>query len=658
MAVAAVRSLCQAAVQFSLRHTDRPDDRRRKKLLTPLFLVVTPFSFFVAIQGIEHPTRPFFIGIVGVSLSNTFSLAWLFLARSFPGHLIGSVAAWSTFCIMVTDITNGARSAPLRSWVFAVLILDVLLVVRAPDRYQHIALLLTVVWVVIYNVEGGYRLGLYDIDGFTEDSRAWDACSCADPPCAAGIEALTFALPCLLLVLLGDFLCTRGFAEGLQAEQAKVLAAVEVSEQVAAGLAGFDLDTAARALSSPGSELPDRLSANFNQLLRNLASYRPYLPESCFETDPFENARSDDSSGSASTDSKGTESRASSSPSAAAAGATFSRVSASFGALGVRRSSTGDSSSRFPRGASQNGEQTGLLAVRGGHVPQQRRVTLLARNSSGFLGAVQGGLAVSPWLEAEVQGFTEVARAQGGVTDLLSGDHFSASFGAVKAQGSQRNSATRAARLLAVPHASAAAATAEALPSTAAVVHGRALCGDFGSEQMQRFMVVGGLGAFVVAAERAAAAWSASVLIDSAVHDDAEALWSCRLRKRVTFAKHSSKPIGLWEVTGDRMVDNNPEEWMYQLENAQPNQWQPYNRAVELWCDGAAAEALGLIQQQLSGVVGVDADLGGALLAVRDHLQRGASPPVGSLAAAALAGDPAPLVPQRTAPPVTQGWPQ
>eukprot|EP01062_Namystynia_karyoxenos_P084188 TRINITY_DN9850_c0_g1_i2.p1 TRINITY_DN9850_c0_g1~~TRINITY_DN9850_c0_g1_i2.p1 ORF type:complete len:548 (+),score=103.57 TRINITY_DN9850_c0_g1_i2:462-2105(+) len=527
------------------------------------------------------------------------------------------------------------RSASPWSWV--VLIMDMFLALNVPWVYQRVTLSLTAVYILVVYAESGYRLGLFDIEGFIEEGGlAAENCECTDPPCGIGMNVFVY-VPCVLIILFGDFFCTRNFASGLRSEQAKVLAAVEVADQVAASLAGFDLATAEVALDNAGSALPPRLAQSFSHLLRNLASYRPYLPQSCFEQD-----------GGADSSPRGS---AASSQCLAAEQLSF----ASRGGISADHRPPGGSFNTQPRrsiassvalSATDRSSRTGseheapAREARTAHAPQHRRVTLLHWNSSGLLAALRETGEMNSWLSEAVERFSAAVRAQGGVAELLSGDHHSASFGALKAQGTQRTSATGAAVAL-------SGRDPAGLCHTAAVCHGRALCGDFGSAAAQRFMVIGGVSAFVVAEERAAAAWRVGVLIDAAVHADAEMLWSCRLRKRVSFPKFSQSLIGLWEVLGERLGERGPDEWMYELENAQPNPWRAYNDAVGRWCDGAVEQALGLIADALTKA-GPDCDpaVRDALLAARELAQEGAEPPVGQLTAAALAGCPAPLAPR------------
>eukprot|EP01062_Namystynia_karyoxenos_P020268 TRINITY_DN17684_c1_g1_i1.p1 TRINITY_DN17684_c1_g1~~TRINITY_DN17684_c1_g1_i1.p1 ORF type:complete len:170 (+),score=43.88 TRINITY_DN17684_c1_g1_i1:41-511(+) len=142
--------------------------------------------------------------------------------------------------------------------------------------------------------------------------------------------------------------------------------------------------------------------------------------------------------------------------------------------------------------------------------------------------------------------------------------------------------------------------------------------------------------------ERCAAAWGTPVLVDSAVHSDIEHTWSCRLRQCARFSKAAGpRPIGLWEVVCERTAGGGPEEWMYELERAQPNPWQLYNEVVHCWVKSGAVGALGLLcerrgQPEGGGVVHAE-----DIQALERRLREGAAAPHCDLSD--LAPTPAPL---------------
>eukprot|EP01062_Namystynia_karyoxenos_P018836 TRINITY_DN17009_c0_g1_i1.p1 TRINITY_DN17009_c0_g1~~TRINITY_DN17009_c0_g1_i1.p1 ORF type:complete len:643 (+),score=141.16 TRINITY_DN17009_c0_g1_i1:84-1931(+) len=609
---------CQALVARAAREGDDGDERKRKELLLPLFAIVSAVALiFEALHGRSSAEQPLLVGTIGRHIlalgSVTGLLAPLATRRLSVGFAVGLCVVFGVGTIL-TDYHFAAEKDRFRPWTFVVLIMDVHLALNLPRVWQHVVLHTTAAWVFLTYVDDSYHLGLFTVEGFSDRREVITDtfCSCAYPPCSANLFNVIFPY----VVLYIDFFATRGFADGMRAEQGKVLTAVVTAEQVAGALAAFDLGAAGAALDSTGAELPLPLSASFRRLLSNLARYRPYLPQSCFA--------------------EGDSGAHSSSASISSRAPTEHRSSGE--TLETRAHTDAPPASSSSRRSSRAVGAAPLLRTQ-----NQRRVTLLQRNSVGFLNAIRGqGDAVAEWLAAEVERFSYTVSQQGGVSDIISGDHFSASFGAIKVQGSQCTSATRAAMALAEDTTGPAVEEPLArLQSTAAVSCGRALCGSYGSATVQRFMVLGGVSSFVVAAERAAAAWGVAALIDSAVHADADALWSCRLRYCALCPKLNSRPVELWEVMEGRMQSGSNDEWMYELEAAKDNPWEGYNSAVGAWCAGTS-DALAAVAKGLDSSPGeVPA---AALRALRQALQEGAAAPAGELLATA---SPSPLVAQK-----------
>eukprot|EP01062_Namystynia_karyoxenos_P007061 TRINITY_DN12483_c0_g1_i1.p1 TRINITY_DN12483_c0_g1~~TRINITY_DN12483_c0_g1_i1.p1 ORF type:complete len:648 (+),score=106.95 TRINITY_DN12483_c0_g1_i1:82-2025(+) len=645
-----MRRLClQCLAEPVLRDSDTAEERRRKQIWVPTMVALVPCAIALAAGIVADNNFLHAIPIGGYICiaGNLVGLIVPFATRTVTLSLVIAVIFTLVAGLLVLDMGAAARMDSLRGWPWIVICMDLFLALNVPRTAQHIVLCVTALFVIVVHIEDGFRLGLYDIDGFSESpGDTAHACSCTNPPCGQGIEGM-FRVAGVLGILFIDFYATRDFAESMRTEQARVLASVDVAEQVAASLARFDLEAAHEVLhSAEDSELPKSLLASLLRILHNLSSYRPYLPQSCF-CEP-----TDGTSGDSDTE------RASSLRSAIGVPAPDG-CSAASGSAG-RRESNADTilSDSFmvsaPSGSivlSPGSSPMRVMMSPRMHVPQTRKATLLVRNICGFLSAARPHQLLVPWMAAEVERFADQVKAQGGVLDHLSGDHFSATFGALKAQGSQCLAAVQAA----VESTSTADRKVDsALQSTAAICSGHALCGDFGSATTQRFMVIGGVSAFITAVERAAAAWRVP-----AVRGDVEQFWSCRLRKCVIFPKLSASRIGLWEVLVQRLRGGESSEWMYELANARADLWGVYSDAVTSWCDGRAEAALVTVQEALrpEGSPGGDASVRLGLQALRQQLQLGASPPVGEVTAKALAGHPAPLVPREEVPGEEPGTP-
>eukprot|EP01062_Namystynia_karyoxenos_P060260 TRINITY_DN5179_c1_g2_i1.p1 TRINITY_DN5179_c1_g2~~TRINITY_DN5179_c1_g2_i1.p1 ORF type:complete len:657 (+),score=157.70 TRINITY_DN5179_c1_g2_i1:71-2041(+) len=617
--------LCRGIVSRALRDTDTPEVRRRKELVIPLLAVCAVPALIRTVMDTFGPQafRFRWYGSLIPGVACAFGVVWPIATGSFTLELLGYLGTASTLGVILQDWFN-ASGGSMRVWPIVILIMDLYLAVAVPKRFQMWAIHMTGLWLTVDVIERETRLGVYEVPGMTQTSRYEELCDCVSPPCGlkdfAGLPA---GVAAALLMLYADYFATRAFAEGLQSEKSLALASVRVADRVSEGLASFDLEVARLALAEAGDALPSGLRDSFEHLLANLASYLPYLPQSCLERDPVVQDPGVDMLGQSRDGSRRVLSTPRSSVQPAAEPSAATPLSSSASSSGSRRGSC-PSRPSVVRVASPSPP-----AVTRAHQPQYRRASALARNSCDFLrfAAQADWREVSSAVAAAVEHFIIVVSLQGGVTDLLSGDHLSATFGAVKVQGTHRLSAT-----------SAAAALSEPLPAygagrvTVAVCTGRALCGDFGSDTAQRFMVIGGLSAFLPVLERAAAAWGLGTLIDSGVQEDAQLHWDCRLRSMVLFPKLCTTLFGLWEVVGAKAAAECAAEWMYELQTALPNPWEPYNKAFALWCSRAVDyETLAAVS------VGLDTSSGAvkeALLTLRSNIQMGLPPPVGELAAA------------------------
>eukprot|EP01062_Namystynia_karyoxenos_P030112 TRINITY_DN2251_c2_g2_i1.p1 TRINITY_DN2251_c2_g2~~TRINITY_DN2251_c2_g2_i1.p1 ORF type:complete len:713 (+),score=181.08 TRINITY_DN2251_c2_g2_i1:72-2141(+) len=670
---------CQALLRLTWHPEDTAADRHRKEIFVPIAMTALPLiSFAWAMYFTSYFLQAYWFGCVLLFITFSVAVVVPFATRRLSIDFVGVVFVVWAIGMVLTDVTNAASAAPFRTWPVAIIIMDVYLALNIPRVYQYTVLTVISVWIVAYNTEDGYRLGLYDIPTFTEDGgTARERCTCADPPCASGLAVILVA-PLVLFVIYCDFFATRSFAEGVRTEQRKVWASVEVAERVAAGLVDFDLEEAASALDEADVELPPRLAESFRVLIKNLASYRPYLPHSVFEESGADlepdAGRAEQLRMPASTK----EMQLSNSSGLSCTPGLGQKTGSAFSHSRMMRSSLPSAASDpddatvpgspAARSRALSDSLSGPASACGSprstswalHVPQSRRVALLSSNCVGFLAAIaqvdQG--KVSLWIASEVEHFAVVIKAQGGVADLLSGDHLSASFGAVRTQGTHRASAAMAAVLLSVPPPAVECHPIELqmMRRTTVACCGRALCGDHGSASSQRFMVLGGVSAFLPAAERCAAAWGTPALIDSAVQADTEHLWSCRLRKLVSFPKLSREsPIGLWEVVSERLSvrpSRAGAEWMYELAEAPPNPWEPYNEALQRWAArGDVQDLLDAVGEGLDSPVGNTA-VAAALIALREYALSSGVPAVGALSPASFAGDPAPLCSPGSTPPV------
>eukprot|EP01062_Namystynia_karyoxenos_P058454 TRINITY_DN4999_c1_g2_i1.p1 TRINITY_DN4999_c1_g2~~TRINITY_DN4999_c1_g2_i1.p1 ORF type:complete len:743 (+),score=143.18 TRINITY_DN4999_c1_g2_i1:74-2230(+) len=668
-------------LRWLVRRVELPGDsaieRRAKEILVPVLLVVGVFCGLSSLAVWGQRMTYYYTGLL-MSLIDLGLLAWVQFTQRLPISVVEMFLLLSTLSTVLGEWgMRAAMSFPL--WPFVVLVMDIALAIGIRLRIQFYALSITVIGLIILAMEDTFRLGLYDIDGWTQadETLLRERISCSDPPCSFRLASSIVGFCVGLIVLFVDYHATRGFAEGMQMQTGRLIASVNLAEQIADSLARFDLESAQRSLDDHNKALPEVLSRSFSRLLGNLASYRPYLPQSCLATDDgdgmehsnesansgasrvstfrqptWDSAKADAVRKSVLAPNRGRQERKLTLQPARAA----ARLSSSWRS-GSRRSSAASDAS--PRRGSRDSHTTApsspsLFTVpaelspaarrqsahRGMNAVTQRRLTLLHCNRRGLLAAIASDrfVDISSYIGSDVAQFAGAVAEQNGIVDMLSADHLSASFGALRPLATHRLAAARCAHAVSTLEANicirGSPSSEGQLKRTTAVSSGKALCGDFGSALLQRFMVVGPVSAQLPPMERLAAAWGLAVLVDDLVREDSESAWDYRLRLVLTFPKRGQPaPFGLWELAGQKLREGGADEWMYELEAAQPNPWLRYNEVLRTWCAGQRERALELAGVQPDGRVG-------ALVA---YIERGDAPPTGELGAVS------PLPPTREA---------
>eukprot|EP01062_Namystynia_karyoxenos_P060063 TRINITY_DN51552_c0_g1_i1.p1 TRINITY_DN51552_c0_g1~~TRINITY_DN51552_c0_g1_i1.p1 ORF type:complete len:665 (+),score=100.41 TRINITY_DN51552_c0_g1_i1:92-1996(+) len=507
-------------------------------------------------------------------------------------------ALCSAIGVLLLDIYTAA-SMSTRMWPFVVLIMDLLMVMNIGLRVQFAVICGSLTTLAVVAVERIVRFGLYDL--VNPSAEIYGACDCATPPCKVPVVDATLAWCMFVTVFLLDFGVTRGFAVGLRAQQCIVEAAIRVSEQAAVRLSQYEVDQAKAVIDgSEGALLPQGLRDAYALLCENLVSYKAYLPQSCLpgaeeldSQDEYPQGIDDEAPADLE---RSTEAMLEASRVTAKSGAMFpcslSVVS------GSAVSSAGESG---PAGAAPRNQWCFLGAKT--TEPRSKSVSLLAANSRDFLGQVasMGADYTAEILDSNVTAFVAQVKQDKGNVDLLSGDHFFASFDAARRCPGHRMAAVQCAWRM-------RKLGGDAEQGSIAVCSGQALCGDFGSSDTKRLMTIGGLHCALLLLDRFAAKRGIEVLIDHKVHQDASTTWHCRLVERVRHAKHGG-PFSIWSVISEPR-DVSCGEWMYQMEARERNPFEKYNTIFmhilkgEHW---AAASALAAHLQSDDIVIDHDA---------------------------------------------------
>eukprot|EP01065_Artemidia_motanka_P046468 TRINITY_DN7055_c0_g1_i5.p1 TRINITY_DN7055_c0_g1~~TRINITY_DN7055_c0_g1_i5.p1 ORF type:complete len:620 (+),score=176.64 TRINITY_DN7055_c0_g1_i5:86-1861(+) len=412
------------------------------------------------------------------------------------------------------------NSQPL---LYALLIMAVQLL--RLERWVSVTMLGCVfVYQVVNAADKVTRFGMKEASDLGHHRRV-KVCECADPPCELSVfSALPLVTMIYLLVLdLVGARFTREFTEQLN----MVNASVRITERVTVALGRYDIEEAAGVvLGTEGDLLPPDLRDSLAVLLKNLQAYKPYLPQSCLVAESADHT-------------DGTPSARSS----------FSRK------VSLQRSLRSTSTLEEEVAAARPN-----MAPRTD--PAKRTLTLLCAStqrdadpSSVDFGDLQRRVA------DEVRCFTDSVSAVHGVVDLLSGEHLYASFNASRQCMQHPVKALRA---------RAAHERGRVMSPGDVVVHtlanGPAVCGAFGSETLQRFLIMGPVPMTLGAMDGMAAKWGVQVMVDRNVFYDACHEWQFELCGACTLERATSGRLTrLYELTGAGEASG-PEEWMYELD--------------------------------------------------------------------------------------------
>eukprot|EP00756_Hemistasia_phaeocysticola_P024847 Hpha_TRINITY_DN15974_c9_g1::TRINITY_DN15974_c9_g1_i1::g.71206::m.71206 len=442
-----------------MRDTDTPEDAQIKRDGTPIIIVLQLVVLYFIVSNLTGR-----MSLVYLSATVFWTTAFcIFLVRGRLGMSMGPTLDVCLPLAAIGCLLNDLEAAAMgssRKWSFVVIVLDAFLVFNVP-RMSGPVIAVTLFYLFIERVEAGSRFGLYN----AVSTGTYEICDCSDPPCAQGIfGTLVSGFTVVWIVLLVDFSLTRGFATNLRCQLRRVKAAVEVAAEVTAALARYDVDTAEEAITK-GKDLPDELAVSFEELLRNLRSYKAYLPHSCLV---------------AQEESPGQE-NSSRCPSPYQDGVGGLLLMESVSSDG--RDSSMCASDLSKTSERRTSSHVSLQSTLQKAAPRRLRVSLAAGNVVGYLSS-QGDLAGasnSGWIEADVERWCAVVSQSRGVVDLIGGDRRYASFNARQVCGG---------------HASAAIGVLSSRGNgnwSGCVVSGQAVCGDFGSASVLRFMVLGGV---------------------------------------------------------------------------------------------------------------------------------------------------------------------
>eukprot|EP01062_Namystynia_karyoxenos_P073193 TRINITY_DN7002_c0_g1_i3.p1 TRINITY_DN7002_c0_g1~~TRINITY_DN7002_c0_g1_i3.p1 ORF type:complete len:682 (+),score=164.47 TRINITY_DN7002_c0_g1_i3:1790-3835(+) len=611
------RACCSRLARLTYKDGDTEEDRELKDLSCPCiaaagFLAIFAFMLSgMAFHGI-HMASHLFLSVA--------SFLTLFVMRFTRVATRTALELYLLSCLVPIICSDWVAAAypAVRYWGFVMILVDGALVAEARPLVPLAMIWAITIWLITERAEAVWLYGLYSWGLYDKPNDG--ICTCPDPPCALTFGGSLVEFVPILFIFLSDFYLTRGFAVGMRQQFDMVQASVAVCGQVASLLARYEVDKAAALVDGQGDSLPPEMRDAFGALLGNLRTYRPYLPQSCLPVPEGDNAS--ESPGAAPLPRQTTEmscgtdqgedfGRVHSSITDVSTTSTSVRSPRGFGSLSrpSRRSmaqnfthaangplhgrSISVSGSGSPRGSmasSQCGPSAAAVAPAGvgakSAVPRSAQVTLLCANRRGFLSApeLQHATRLQEWSNAAIGCF--VASSAKGVIDLVNGDHYFASFGASRPCLARRTAAAFSARKFID---SVSGHDKCGSPRVyCSIASGSAVCGDFGTDSLMRFMVVGGISSQLQAMDRVAPELTTGILCDGTTHADIEARWICRLMGKASYRKRGTGAFMLWDVLKPKEDRNT--EWMYAMTQDDP--WDVYNKAVHLWYLAGSGEHL------------------------------------------------------------------
>eukprot|EP01063_Lacrimia_lanifica_P017138 TRINITY_DN2386_c0_g1_i1.p1 TRINITY_DN2386_c0_g1~~TRINITY_DN2386_c0_g1_i1.p1 ORF type:complete len:822 (+),score=269.22 TRINITY_DN2386_c0_g1_i1:79-2544(+) len=258
---------------------DTPASKARKAsmFLVNLLITVLCASSLTLTALLGEGTGLYWLWCGMALVASAVTCIYMAATRSASDLMVSLSVGFIYIEVMLFDINNAAEMGARISSIFVVVV-DLLLVGRLPSRIAAGFVLVAITWQAILELEHVLRFGLLDMWGTAPHSERKDLCACDAPPCGNTVSTGVRTVFAAILTFLMDYVVTRRFADMVEAEQAVMKTAVEVSEEIAGALARFDLASARTALETDGASLPEELYASFQGLLGNLGEYKPYLP--------------------------------------------------------------------------------------------------------------------------------------------------------------------------------------------------------------------------------------------------------------------------------------------------------------------------------------------------------------------------------------------
>ena len=533
--------ICERCINYAVQDGDTPLQIKRKRVLMGSHIIAA-MVLFPATASADTYER-YFAGLATgfssfVCLVIFFYLCVLKLQPT--DFFIQLMCCAHCVPLLMTDlVTSMTLGSP--HWPIYVLLTDILLVCETKPSTSVAVVCFCSVWLVVSSVELTFRFGMYNLEWGvpSQESRRDLLCNCDALPCVRSFFQALSSLGSQMLVLILDFMCTRGFAFTVLEEKKRILASIDTANHIATSLSKFDLELASELLAL--AEIPEELKSSFERILANLKSYRPYLPQSCFANEIESESESESEHS-----------------------LRISEVSGS-GGISSSLSALSTGNAKVPVIGRQFVVTTASIII----INIKNSYDVLEQSQRLFKSLIDDMVSVC----------SSIITKNKGTLDLFLGDRIYANFGATRNHSSHPMSSVEASQNIIRSSdtilSSYQEGTTSVLFLNIGMASGKLVCGDLGSENIRRYSFIGRMTHLVGVVERAGCQMNVPMLCEQGLYSNVkEMIEICVFHQTII---HDGITLVLYEVI-PTTENSNPEEWMYELESRGVGKWDNFNK--------------------------------------------------------------------------------
>ena len=553
--------ICERCINYAVQDGDTPLQIKRKRVLMGSHIIAAMVLFPITASADTY--ERYFAGLATgfSSLVCVVIFFYLCVLKLQPTDcFIQLMCCAHCVPLLMTDlVTSMTLGSP--HWPIYVLLTDILLVCETTPSTSVAVVCFCSVWLVVSSVELTFRFGMYNLEWGvpSQESRRDLLCNCDALPCVRSFFQALSSLGSQMLVLILDFMCTRGFAFTVLEEKKRILASIDTANHIATSLSRFDLELASELLAL--AEIPEELKSSFERILANLKSYRPYLPQSCFANESESESESESEHS-----------------------LRISEVSGS-GGISSSLSALSTENAKVPVIGRQFVVTTASIII----INIKNSYDVLEQSQKLFKSLIDDMVSVC----------SSFITKNKGTLDLFLGDRIYANFGATRNHSSHPMSSVEASQNIIRSSdtilSSYQEGTTSVLSLNIGMASGKLVCGDLGSENIRRYSFIGRMTHLVGVVERAGCQMNVPMLCEQGLYLNVkEMIEICVFHQTII---HDGITLVLYEVI-PTTENSNPEEWMYELESRGVGKWDNFNKIATALLLGREANIADIVDKQ------------------------------------------------------------